>query len=165
MTTCQEAIETIIATIPEFRPQWQEFLKEWQGEETPWYLAMGQIAHYVVDKYEKGDQDQLIPFFSAVELLLGDADSELQNLIWVGLFEDVQNIASHRSFGLGVFRAQLGPQSLVAWNEVDAGMKKVAAWASKREPWRRSFDADAALSRVKNPELRKIIEQLYRKNP
>jgi len=64
---------------------------------------MGKIAHYVVDEFEKGGQGQLIPFFSAVELILCNADSELQNLIWVGLFEDIQNIASHRSFGPGVF--------------------------------------------------------------
>ena len=172
MPTSREAIETIIATIPDFRPRWQKFLEDWQGEETPWYLAMGEIAHYVVHEYEQGDRAQLVPFFSAVELILGDADSELQNLIWVGLFEDIQNIASHRSFGSGVFRDLLGPQSLIAWNEVDRGMQKVAAWASKQKPlwwqfWqrRRSFDADAALSQVENPELRKIMEQMYRKKP
>ncbi len=78
MPTSREAIETIIATIPGFRPQWQRFLEDWQGEATPWYLVMGEIAHYVVDEYEKGDQAQLITFFSAVELILGNADSELQ---------------------------------------------------------------------------------------
>jgi hypothetical protein len=51
-------------------------------------------------------------------------------------------------------------------------MQKVAVWASKQEPrwwqfWRRrhSFDSEAALSEVENPELRRIIEQMYRKKP
>jgi hypothetical protein len=172
MSTSREALEAIIATIPAFRPRWQKFLEDWQGEETPWYLAMGAIAHYVVDEYEMGNRGQLNGLFSAVELLLGDTDTELQNLIWVGLFEDIQNIASHRTFGADVFRAWLGPHSLIAWDEVNRGMQKVAAWSSQQEPrwwqfWRqhRSFDAEVALPQVDNPELRKIIEQMYRKKP
>jgi hypothetical protein len=171
MPTSREGIETIIATIPGFRPRWQKFLENWQSEETPLYLAMGEIAHYVVYEYEKSGHAQLVPFFSTVELVLGNADSELQDLICVGLFEDIQNIVSHRSFGQDVFRDLLGPQSLIEWNEVDRGMQKVAALASKQKPrwwqfWqRKGFDADAALSQVENPELRKIMEQIYRRKP
>jgi hypothetical protein len=51
-------------------------------------------------------------------------------------------------------------------------MQRVASWASEQKPrwwqfWRRrrSFNAERALSRVENPELRKIIEQSYRKIP
>ena len=97
---------------------------------------------------------------------------EAQNLIHVGLFETIQNIASHRSFGSTVFRSWLGPRSLIVWNNADLGMKKVAAWASSQKPrwwqfWHRpkTFDHEAALAKVENPELRKIIEQMYRKEP
>src|SRR5207244_2351427 len=51
--------------------------------------------------------------------------------IWVGLLEDIQNIASHRSFGPDIFRLWLGPQSLIAWDEVNRGMQKVAEWAAQ----------------------------------
>jgi hypothetical protein len=170
MSANQEAFETIIAAVPEFRPRWQAFLEDWHGKETPWYLAMGELAHYVVEVYERGDLAQFKDLFSAVESVLRDAESDLQNLIWVGLFENIQNIASHRSFGASVFRPWLGPQSLIAWDEVDRGMQKVAAWASQqRQRWwhfwrrRRNFDPGAALARVENPELRKIIEQMYRR--
>ena len=166
------AFEKIIAAVPEFHPRYQKFLADWQGEETPWYLAMGKLAHYVVELYEQRDTTQYKNFFSIVESVLCGADPELQNLIWVGLFEDIQNIASHRSFGASVFRSWLGPQSLIAWDEVDRGMKKVAAWERQQRPrwwqfWRRrrAFDAEDALSRVENPELRRIIEQMYRKTP
>ncbi len=172
MSASQEAFETIIETVPEFRPRWQKFLADWQGEETPWYLAMGELAHYVVEVYERGNITQTEDLFSAIELVLQSAGREVQNLIWVGFFENIQNIASHRSFGASVFRPWLGPQSLIVWDEVDRGMQKVAAWASQQKPrwwlfWRRrrSFDPEAALSRVENPDLRKIIEQMYRKNP
>jgi hypothetical protein len=46
--------------------------------------------------------------FSAVEHVLQNGDGEIQNLIWGGLLEDIQNIASHRSFSPDVFRVWLG---------------------------------------------------------
>jgi hypothetical protein len=169
MSASREAFETIIATAPDFQPTYQRFLADWQGEDTPWYLAMGELAHYVVEAYGQGNAAQCQKLFSTVERVLQNGDSEVQNLIWVGLLEDIQNIASHRSFGPDVFRAWLGPQTLIAWDEVNRGMKKVAEWASqhrKRDddsPGASSFDSEAALSQVENPELRRIIEQMYRK--
>jgi len=51
-------------------------------------------------------------------------------------------------------------------------MRKVEAWAARQKPrwwqfWRRAkgFDNERARSQVENPELRKIIEQMYRKKP
>jgi hypothetical protein len=169
MSASQEAFETIIATVPDFQPKYQSFLADWQGEDTPWYLAMGELAHYAVEAYEKGDTTQYQKLFSAVERVLRNGDSEVQNLIWVGLLEDIQNIASHRSFGPDVFRSWLGPQTLIAWDEVNRGMRKVAEWASQqrrdgnRSDSARSIDLEAALSQVENPELRRIIEQMHRK--
>ena len=169
MSASQEAFETIITTVPDFQPRYQRFLADWQGEDTPWYLAMGELAHYVVEAYEQGDTTQYQKLFSAVERVLQDGDSEVQNLVWVGLLEDIQNIASHRSFSPDVFRAWLGPQGLIAWDEVNRGMQKVAEWASQQRgrddgsPSASSFDPEAALSQVENPELRRIIEQMYRK--
>jgi transposase len=81
----------------------------------------------------------------------------------VELFHKGQRVASD------VFRSWLGPQSLIAWEEVNRGMQKVAEWASQqrrdgnRSDSARSIDLEAALSHVENPELRRIIEQIYRK--
>jgi hypothetical protein len=108
--------------------------------------------------------------FGTVEALLQTPDPELENLISVGFFEDIQNIASHRDFGATPFRQWLGSRSLVVWDEFDAHMQRVAAWAERQNPrwwqfWRRrsAFDAEKALSQVESPELRKIIESNYRK--
>lgn len=164
----QEAFETILTAVPDFQPRYQRFLSDWQGEDTPWYLAMGELAHYVIETYEEGDTTHYQELFSAVERVLQNGDSEVQNLIWVGLLEAIQNIASNQSSSPDVFRAWLGPQSLIAWDEVSRGMQKVAEWVSQqrrrdgRSPTVNSFDPEAALSQVKNPELRRIIEQMYR---
>lgn len=92
----------------------------------------GELAHYIVESYDQGNTAQYQKLFSAVELVLQNGDSEIQNLIWVGLLEDIQNIAGHRSFGPDVFPVWLGPQSLIAWDEVNRGMQKVAEWASQQ---------------------------------
>jgi hypothetical protein len=54
--------------------------------------------------------------------------------IAIGLFEDIQNIASHREFGAEPFRKRLGARSLQIWDEVDEGMKRVAAWQKTQKP-------------------------------
>lgn len=107
ISVSQEAFETIVATVPDFQPRCQTFLAEWQGEDTPCYLAMGELAHYIVESYEQGDTAQYQELFPAVEHVL--QNGEIQNLIWVGLLED-----------------------LIAWDEVNRGMQKVAEWAAQK---------------------------------
>lgn len=161
--------QTARLTVPDFQPRYQTFLADWQGEDTPWYLAMGELAHYIVESYEQGNTAQYQELFSAVEHVLQSGDAEIQNLIWVGLLDDIQNIASHRSFGPDMFRAWLGPQSLVAWDEGNRGMQKVAEWAAQNRRHDQhpqgggNIDVEAALSQIESPELRRIIEQMYRK--
>jgi hypothetical protein len=164
----REDIETIVATVPGFQTTWERFLSEWADEASlPWYIAMSELAHHVVESYARGTTAEFPKLFSAVERLLQGSDPELQGLISIGLFEDIQSIASHRTFGFGVFREWLGPASVVTWDEVDAGMRKVALWEQRQRPkwwqfWRRRpFDAEKALSQVESPELRKILESTF----
>ena len=171
MPANREQIEQLVAAAPNFRNRWEGFLEKWEGEEVPpWFVGVGELAHYVVESYAQGVTVEFPNFFSTVEVLLQNPDPEIENLIAVGLFEDIQNIASHRDFGVAPFRRLLGPRSLVLWDEVDAGMKRVAAWEARNKPrwwqfWRRRrvFDAKRALEQVENPELKKIIEANYRK--
>jgi hypothetical protein len=171
MPTKREQIEPLVAAALNFRNRWEAFLREWEGEEAPpWYVGIGELAHYVVESHAKGAEVEFPNLFGTIETLLQNSDPEIENLIAVGLFEDIQNIASHRDFGAAPFRRWLGPRSLVVWDEVDAGIKRVAAWAAQNRPrwwqfWRlrRVFDVKRALEQVENPELRKIIEANYRK--
>jgi hypothetical protein len=164
MAAKQEDVEQIIATVPGFQTQWQEFLKEWEKETSPpWYLVMGELAHYLVERYAQQATAEFPQLFASVEALLHNPSPELENLIIVGLLEDIQNVASHRDFGAAPFREWLGPKSIVAWDGINAYMDRVSNWAAKQEPRRDAFDAEKALSQVENPQLRKIIESIYRK--
>jgi hypothetical protein len=171
MAANREHIEQLVAAAPNFRSRWEYFLKESRDEEAPpWFVGIGELAHYVVESYAEGVTVEFPNLFSTVEALLQNPDPETENLIAVGLFEDIQNIASHRDFGPAPFRRLLGPRSLVVWDQVDTNMRRVAEWSAQNEPrwwqiWRRRrvFDAKQALAQVENPELRKIIEANYRK--
>ena len=164
MPAKREDVEKIIATVPGFQAQWQEFLMEAEKETSPpWFLVMGELAHYLVEKYAQQTTAEFPQLFASVEALLHNPSPELENLITVGLLEDIQNVASHRDFGAAPFLQWLGPRSLVVWNEINAYMKRVSDWAAKQEPRREGFDAEKALSQVENPQLRKIIESMYRK--
>ena len=113
--------------------QWQEFLKESEKETSPpWYLVMGELAHFLVENYAQGATAEFSDLFASVETLLHKPDPELENLITVGLLEDIQNVASHRDFGAAPFLQWLGPRSLVVWNEINTYMKRVSDWAAKQ---------------------------------
>jgi hypothetical protein len=171
MPVNRQDVENIVATVPGFRKSFQTFLEQWEPEgPLPWYLAMSELAHYVVESYRRGIMDEFPDLFATIETLLCKSERELENLIVVGLFEDIQNVASHRDFGARPFRQWLGPRSSVVWDEVDAFTRRVAAWTAQQKPrwwqfWRRcsGFDSTKALRQVESPELRKIIEAEYRK--
>lgn len=171
MPVKREEIESLIVTVPGFQAMFQEFLKQWEKDDSiPWFIAMGELSHYVVESYAHGTTAEFPKLFAAVENLLNDPSPELENLIMVGLLEDIQNVASYRDFGAGPFRELLGPKSTVAWDAIRAYMDKVAARTAQQRPrrwqfWRRRkvFDPEKALAQVENSELKKIIESMYRK--
>src|SRR6266516_2316517 len=112
----KETFAPVIATVPGFHDRWSDFLRDWADEaETPWYLGMSELAHYIVDSYPSASTSEFPRFFAAMEVALQTESDELHGLLAVGLFEDVQNIATHRSFGPTVFEQWLGPRSQVVW--------------------------------------------------
>ena len=59
MPVSREDMERIIASVPGFRVRWEAFLKESEGEPSPpYYLAMGELAHYIVDDYARGSIEE-----------------------------------------------------------------------------------------------------------
>lgn len=171
MTVDKESFAPIIAAVPGFSDRWSEFVRESEEEESiPWYTGMAALARYIVDSHASNSTSEFPEFFRSVEAALQIGDEELSGLLAIGLFEDIQTIASHRPFGYSAFERWLGPTSLATWREVEAGMRRVAQWAVKHyrqhwwQLWRpKPFDAGKALSQVENPALREIIETMYAK--
>ncbi|HEX5423901.1 MAG TPA: hypothetical protein VFW94_10155 [Candidatus Acidoferrales bacterium] len=110
----REQLERIVTSVPKFRSRWDSFLSEWEPDgEPPWYIGMNELAHYVVDCQSQNSTSELPNLFATIEDILQQPDPEIDRLITIGLFEDIQNIASHREFGPVPFREQLGPRSLL----------------------------------------------------
>ncbi len=151
MPVSREDVERIIASVPGFQTRWEAFLKEWDTEPSlPYYLGMGELAHYVVEGFTKEFPD----LFSTVEASLQNSHPEFENLITVGFFEDIQNIASHREFGADLFRQWLGTRSAVIWDQIDAYVQRMDVRADRQKPrwwefWRRRKTFD---NRVYVPE-------------
>jgi hypothetical protein len=97
LSSTRDAIETILATAPGFRPRWEAFLTEWQNEDTPWFVAMGDLASYIVECYEHGSMAELPGLFSAVETGFVDGDEKLKELPSIGFaHQAAARFSSHR---------------------------------------------------------------------
>ena len=120
MAAKQKDVEKIIATVPGFQTQWQGFLKEWEKETSPpWYLGMGELAHYLVENYAQRATAEFPELFASVEALLHNPDPELENLITVGLLEDIQKrCQSSGLWGCSISRmAGAEKPCRLGWNE------------------------------------------------
>ena len=82
----RELVEKNVAQVPDFRPLWDSFLNEWKEErEPPWYIGMGELAHYIVEMYSSDRTADFPSLFSTIEALLEAVEPEFENLI-VGAF-------------------------------------------------------------------------------
>jgi hypothetical protein len=146
------------------------------AEEATNTRLMGELALHIVDSFEVGRTGDVIPAFELVEHMLAAPNGQ-EHTAAFGFLETVQNVASHRKFGYSVFERYLGPRSQSAWTESievwrgKTGLAEVVAsetgarlgprwWQFWRKRDRRI--PSELLSKVENPELRRIIEQITR---
>ena len=63
-----EVMQRLAAATPGFDPVLARFRDEWAGEpETPWYVGIGEFAHYLATSYEQGRTQDFPAVFSVVE--------------------------------------------------------------------------------------------------
>jgi hypothetical protein len=112
-------ISTLVEKFPDFMPRWKEHLARWGGEPAGVYNDMSQFAHFVVeDLYDKGTREKLDSVFEALESLLDSADTETDNLIAVGFFERLYNLAYSRPGANSAFEELMRPRSLQLWRNL-----------------------------------------------
>jgi hypothetical protein len=111
---------------PAFSERWKKHVEWWGGSPAGSYNDMAEFVLFTVeDLYEKGNLEDTRRVFDLLEQLLVGADQETRNLIGLGFFETLQNFASHRPAGNGVYVPFFGPISQRIWAELQ-GM-----WAGK----------------------------------
>lgn len=118
-TLTGETILTLLENFPNFSPRWREHLEWWGGEPAGQYMDMAQFVHFVVeDLYEHANLDEMRRFFDRLETLFAEGNQQTRDLIGLGFFETLQNVASHRPYGNAVFEPFFGPMSKEVWVEI-----------------------------------------------
>ncbi len=118
--TPDAVVPLLLAACPSVLPAWEEHLAWWHPDVPGPFNNVSVFAHHVVESYAAGRTSELPAFFSAVEHLLSDAEPATRELIVIGLLEDIQNVASHQSFGYDVFLPMLGPAAREQWAALEA---------------------------------------------
>jgi hypothetical protein len=138
---------------------------------------MAELASHVVDLFQTEHPKRVQPAFDIAERLLLTGQEADRQVATVGFLETVQNVASHRPYGVSAFEQFLGPQSRLAWatllgiwkGKTSLAEVVAAETGARLQPrwwqfWRkrRQRTPQELLRDVENPELRRIIEQITR---
>ncbi|RXH54078.1 hypothetical protein GRAN_5047 [Granulicella sibirica] len=75
---------------------------------------MGELAAHAIDLFEAGDVEDVRPAFHLAELFLASTLEAERDAAALGFLETIQNIASHRTYGMAAFEQFLGAESQVA---------------------------------------------------
>ena len=120
------AMSTLRQAFPDFGERWKKHVASWGGNSAGSYNDMGEFVHFVIeDLHQKGKLDETRRVFQILENLLVEADQETRDLIGLGFFETLQNLASHRPQGNKVYEQFFGPMSRKVWSELQK------MWAGK----------------------------------
>ena len=126
MLSREDMFPLLIQADPSFAPAWQAFLSEWDGEpDPPYYIALGDLAHHLVEKQRGSEKQILRAVFDIVERWHVEGDEFVGEAATIGLLEGLQNILGgnkrNKSIG-GVrasdFEAYLGPETQRWWDKL-----------------------------------------------
>jgi len=166
MLTVDELVPEFLARCPGLKSDWDRHLEFWGDEERGTFNDMAVIAHYLVACYEQQQLNEFPAAFSLLERCFADGDDQAKEAATIGIIEDIQNISSNREFGPQVFESWLGPQTKKAWDQLAAAWRDVSDMADMlRKETGNSPESEPMpnLDDIEDPELRRMIEQLYRK--
>lgn len=162
-----DVVPAFLSVCPSIGPAWQQHLEFSSSEaERGHYNDAGVVAHHLVNSFERGDLSEFPAAFALLERCFAEGDEQAKELAAIGIIEDIQNIASHRSFGPWVFYEWLGPESRAAWDELSESWQRVseAKAAGLLEPRPDQPSAPPPdPSQIEDPALRRMIESLYRR--
>ena len=118
--TKSEAFTLLLEACPDAHEAWKEYKLDYEGEyQDLSYLGMAVFARHVVELMDAGKTESFPVVFQLIERLIVEGDEEVRGLAIVGLLEGIENNASWRDSGYGVFTKWLKPNSLTAWHELE----------------------------------------------
>ncbi|WP_246617838.1 DUF7674 family protein [Rhizobium populisoli] len=125
--------EPLLEADPTFQEKWNSFQEEFRSErEMPLYLALSDFARHLINHLETGNTHRFNEIFSVVESWHLDGDAYVREAAMVGLVEDLQNASLHQATHPGEFMPWLQPETLRAWNNIQAFWLKGTPLAGPR---------------------------------
>jgi len=116
-----DMFEPMLAACPTFVPAWCTFLNEWEAskEGLPYYLALGDLAHHLVEQIDAGATKQFEAVFDVVERWNCEGDPYVKEAATIGLLEGIQNISLNRGIDPRRFEFWLKPESKRRWDKLN----------------------------------------------
>jgi hypothetical protein len=108
----------LLAADPSFQPAWDQFIAEWQGQELPQYLALGDLAQHLINRLAAGQVDRFEAVFEVVERWQVEGEHYVAEAAVIGLLENLQNTTLHSTTSPDDFAPWLQPSSASWWKRL-----------------------------------------------
>lgn len=105
------ALRRLLSSVPTHWPVAVAVRTEIENQEGP-HHCFGVFGQQLFDAHLKGNTEHFEQVFAVVEQLLTTEDSDLENVIVIGMFEAIQNHGGHRAHE---FEKYLPPRCLHHW--------------------------------------------------
>jgi hypothetical protein len=115
--TQAQIIPLLLERCPEFAPVWEEYQRGVTSG-SGIYIDVAEFVRFILNFYEQGNLELMLRAFQAVEDLLAEGDSSVQEIAALGILETLQCAASLKPYGNKVFLQWLGPKSRADWDEL-----------------------------------------------
>ena len=128
----ENIFEIIISTDNVLKEEFESYIKEEYKDdkhERLNYFDIAVISRYVIERLKNGQTENFDTFFEAVENIINNCDTEIENLIVIGLFEGIQNLGGAEINYYTSFDKWLKPLSKLKWD------KLIDSWEG--EDWRK----------------------------
>jgi hypothetical protein len=120
-------ISTLLNAFPNFSQRWRRHVASWGGKPAGSFNDMHIFVEFTLEElYEKGNLPETRRVFELLERLFVEGDQQVRDLIGLGFFETLRNVASWRPYGNKPFEEFMGSMSsLQVWREIER------LWAGK----------------------------------
>ena len=132
-TNIDNVFETLISTDNVLKEVFDSYIKDEykdNKDERLNYFDIAEISRHLIDRLKNRQTENFDIFFDAVENILNDCDTEIENLIVIGLFEGIQNKSGPEINYYTSFDKWLKPVSKAKWD------KLIDFWEGK--DWRKN---------------------------
>jgi hypothetical protein len=122
MITKDEMFEPMLAACPSFQSAWREFFEEsgrHPNQEPLYYIALGELARHLVERFRSGATEEFPAVFQVVERWHCSGDDYVREAAAVGLLEGIQNNAGRVNVDPTVFEKWLLPESKKWWGKLN----------------------------------------------